>query len=242
MIDCARVPADLNKVPWNALAGLGPQQHYDWPPPLSSQLPNLTKFELACHEISLLLLSTLSRALADRVQVPFENLHRKDHASTTSLACLKYLPGPALTQSQVGHMAHTDVGSLTLLFTSSPGLQVYQKSSSTWLPATPRPGCVVVNVGDTLRFMSDGILKSCLHRVVPSVGPDGTSETRYALAFFQRPELLARFVDGKGKRWTGEEWHTAKYRVFRAENIEQRQSALLTGTTGYLGGWKGSYS
>ena len=111
-----------------------------------------------------------------------------------------------------------------------------------WLPATPTPGCIVVNVGDTLNFMSGGLLQSCLHRVIPSAGAKGLSETRYSLAFFERPELLARFVDSEGKEWTGEEWHKTKYKIFRAENVQQRETSLLTGSAGFLGGWKDSDS
>jgi isopenicillin N synthase-like dioxygenase len=95
-----------------------------------------------------------------------------------------------------------------------------------------------VNVGDTLSFISRQLLKSCVHRVIPYIGPSGTSETRCALAYFQRPELSAHFFDGKGKEWTGEDWYKAKYKIFRADNGEQRKTSLLTGTSGFLGEWK----
>ena len=60
----------------------------------------------------------------------------------SSLAMLMNLPRVALTGDQVGHMAHKDVDSLTLLFTSSPGLQVFAKSS--WIPVRPHLGSIVV--------------------------------------------------------------------------------------------------
>ncbi|KAI4216247.1 MAG: hypothetical protein LQ351_001257 [Letrouitia transgressa] len=145
----------------------------------------------------------LSNALIRSQDKRFEDSHR-----------------PALTEGQVGHMAQTDVGSLTLLFTSSPGLQIFQRSSSSWVPATPRPGSVAVNVGDTLSFMSGGRLRSCLHKVIPITGPSGLSETRYSLAFFQRPELSAKFVGGNGREWTGKEWHQTRYKLFRVDNNE----------------------
>ncbi|KAK5628337.1 hypothetical protein RRF57_004052 [Xylaria bambusicola] len=149
---------------------------------------------------------------------------------------LKYLPTSALTPDQVGHMAHTDVGSLTLLFTSSPGLEVLSRTTSTWIPLTPPSGTVAVNVGDTLRYLSSGVLESCLHRVVPQVSQEtGLSTTRYSLAFFHRPELDAEFMDAQGNLWTGEQWHKTKYRIFRASNHEQMQNSLLTGRVGFLG-------
>ncbi|KAL9038884.1 MAG: hypothetical protein Q9214_005103 [Letrouitia sp. 1 TL-2023] len=226
-------------VPLNTLSGLDRDYQGDWPENISSELPKFTEFEFTCHDITLNILSKLSNALMQSRDKRLEDSHRKGHSSTTTVACLKYLPSPALTESQVGHMAHTDVGSLTLLFTSSPGLQVFQRSSSSWIPATPRPGSVVVNVRDTLSFMSGGRLRSCLHRVIPSTGHSGLSKTRYSLAFFQRPELSARFVDGNGREWTGKEWHQTKYKLFRADNNEQRESSVLTGEKGFLGSWKG---
>jgi isopenicillin N synthase-like dioxygenase len=143
---------------------------------------------------------------------------------------LKYLPMGQLTEEQVGHMAHTDVGSLTLLFTSAPGLQVMRGSE--WIDVTPEKGCIVVNVGDTLSFLSGMRLKSCLHRVIPS-----SANTRYSLAFFHRPELKAQFYDGDGNKWTGEDWHRTKYKIFRAGSEEQKQGTLLTGRLGFLGTW-----
>jgi len=144
---------------------------------------------------------------------------------------LKYLPVDQLAQEQLGHMAHTDVGSLTLLFTSTPGLQVMRGSE--WVDVTPQKDCVVVNVGDALSFMSGMRLKSCLHRVIPS-----SACTRYSLAFFQRPELEAQFYDGFGNKWTGEDWHRTKYKIFRADNEEQKKGTLLTGRLGFLGEWE----
>lgn len=135
-------------------------------------------------------------------------------------------------------MAHTDVGSVTLLFTSSPGLQVFRPHSDSWQAVTPRPQTIFVNVGDTLRFLSSSRFNSCLHRVVPFTGAWETSRTRYALAYFQRPELSAQFIDDEGRKWTGEGWHKTKYKIFRAEFQEQKRTSLLTGRAGFLGDWK----
>ncbi|KAI0020137.1 Clavaminate synthase-like protein [Xylariomycetidae sp. FL0641] len=206
------------------------------PPNFVPQTAVLQDFEEACHGICNSIFSVLSSALDVTGTERFENAHRLDRPSTTSLAMLKYLPTRALAPDQVGHMAHTDVGSLTLLFTASPGLEVYSYHTSTWVPLTPAPGTVVVNVGDSLRFLSKGVLRSCLHRVVPQVSQDtGLSPTRFALAFFARPELDAGFTDDAGNAWTGAQWHRRKYRIFRASNCEQLKNSLLTGKTGFIG-------
>lgn len=148
---------------------------------------------------------------------------------------LKYLPKSSLHEDQMGHMAHTDVGSLTLLFTATPGLQIFQRAKGRRVPADPQVGKIFVNVGDALSFISGMRLVSCIHRVVPDSGAMGFKEPRLAIAFFCRPELSATFTDGEGRKWTGEEWHRVKYRIFRVSNEEQGGSALLTGRAGFLG-------
>lgn len=224
----------------NALLNLHPNpnpHHPEWPAPLKSNLRRVMEFQTRCSEMAGQLLAAMSRGLDPRPAVPFQLCHGPRQPSTTSLAMLRYLPqsGP-LESHQVGHMAHTDVGSLTLLFTSTPGLEIFSPSTAEWSPVLPRQGSIFVNVGDSLRFISEGRLNSCLHRVVP---PPGKPAERYSLAFFHRPELAAVFMDGEGRQWTGEEWHRTKYRVFRATNDEQEKSSLLTGQKGFLGEWIG---
>ena len=214
------------------------QLNIQWPLVAATHLKLIQDFEQHCQDIALNLLATLSKSLdIDSLSGRFEATHRKDEPSTTSLALLKYLP-TKVDAEDVGHMAHTDVGSLTILYTVSPGLQVYRESSDSWIPVTPKPGCVIVNVGDALRFLSGEQLCSCLHRVVPIPDGSGWTRTRFSMAFFFRPELEARFKDDHGQEWSGEEWHKRKYRIFRADSEEQKETTLLTGKRGFLGGWQ----
>ncbi|KAI0434086.1 Clavaminate synthase-like protein [Xylaria sp. FL1042] len=210
------------------------------PPVFESEIGSLAEFQKNCHEICNVILSSLSIAGHFDYDQRLQDSHKIEDPSTTSLAMLKYLPGEALSTDQIGHMAHTDVGSLTLVFTTSPGLEIFHHETSSWVPVTPSPGTVAVNVGDALRFLSGGSLASCIHRVVPQVDKEtGLSATRFSLAFFQRPGLRATFEDESGQDWTGEQWHKKKYRIFRATNEEQLQSSLLTGKVGFLGELKG---
>lgn len=59
---------------------------------------------------------------------------------------------------------HTDINMLTLLFALEPGLQLWYENN--WLPITNDPGLIVVNCGDMLEHLTNGIYKSGLHRVV----------------------------------------------------------------------------
>ncbi|KAI0816311.1 Clavaminate synthase-like protein [Xylaria sp. FL0064] len=210
------------------------------PPAFESEIGSLADFQKRCHEICNVILSNLSisgRCDNDR---PLQDSHQIGDPSTTSLAMLKYLPGEALSKDQIGHMSHTDVGSLTLVFTGSPGLEILDQETSSWIAVNPPTGTVAVNAGDALRFLSGGCFASCIHRVVPQVDQEtGLSATRFSLAFFHRPALRATFQDERGQELTGEQWHKKKYRIFRATNEEQLQNSLLTGKVGFLGEFEG---
>lgn len=89
--------------------------------------------------------------------------------------------------------AHTDFGSLTLLFQrpSQPGLEI-QNPDSTWSPvAVYPPGTeddpfppIVINIGDLLSYWTNGLMKSTMHRVKI---PRNRTEDRYSIAYFCHP-------------------------------------------------------
>ncbi|KAM0274367.1 hypothetical protein ACHAQH_007904 [Verticillium albo-atrum] len=67
--------------------------------------------------------------------------------------------------------AHSDYGSLTLLFrqpSDQGGLQVLRQDSPagpTWIDVPCLPNAIVVNIGDALEFWTAGRLRSTVHRV-----------------------------------------------------------------------------
>jgi len=103
-----------------------------------------------------------------------------------------------------GAGAHTDYGSLTLLWQDgNPGLEV-RAADGAWLPVPADPDAVVVNIGDLLEHWSNGRFRSTLHRVRP-LQPQ---HSRYAIAFFSDPDdavlvapLLVCVPTGKAPRF-----------------------------------------
>ncbi|CAD6914612.1 unnamed protein product [Tilletia laevis] len=95
------------------------------------------------------------------------------------LRLIHYPPAPStLQQSEEGDIRasqHSDYGSCTLLFQKDVGgLQVKLRADSSsisgaqdtrWIDVPPRPGCLVVNVGDAIEFWTAGRLRSTVHRV-----------------------------------------------------------------------------
>jgi hypothetical protein len=99
-----------------------------------------------------------------------------------------------------------------------------------------RPRHAIVNVGDSLRYLSKGAYRSSLHRVVPY--KDAKMADRYSCAYFMRPELDAMFEDDEGHSWSSIAWHDRKYSAFRATLEKQKESSVLTGKDGYIGLWQ----
>ncbi|KAJ5892370.1 gibberellin 3-beta hydroxylase [Penicillium tannophilum] len=177
------------------------------------------------------ILSILSKAL----DLPYDlkDCHRKDKPSSANMAMLNYLPWGS-SDEKIGNMAHTDMGTLTVVFTKSEGLQVLQPGTEEWTFIRPRVGHAVVNVGDSLNFLSKGALTSSLHRVVPP--PDSVGQDKFSCIYFLRPEFDAKFVSHDGKEMNSVEWHNQKYALFREASLDAKQhGAMLTGRNGFLG-------
>ena len=95
---------------------------------------------------------------------------------------------------------HTDFGTLTLLANVVGGLQILQPPQAEeitaagddgWRYIQPRPGHLVVNLGDVMAEWTDGLLRSALHRVNHAPGQQ-SSVDRHSLGIFIRPERDAR--------------------------------------------------
>jgi isopenicillin N synthase-like dioxygenase len=106
---------------------------------------------------------------------------------TTWLRLLHYPPMPAsIPDDLYGSAPHTDFGALTFLATDEVGgLQVLSPDGN-WLDVPPRADAFVVNVGDMLHRLSNGILRSTPHRVINKTGRE-----RYSCPFFYDPHVSA---------------------------------------------------
>ncbi|RDL32345.1 Clavaminate synthase-like protein [Venustampulla echinocandica] len=208
------------KVSWNQLRDGAP----DIPAVVETNVDVFDRFAKYVHSMLLMILSRLSDAMGRHGNKRFEACHRDSSVTRTNLTFLKY-PKQDTTEHGVGHNRHTDVGTLTFLLSGQSGLQ--RLTSESWCHVEPRPGFAVVNVGDSLRFLSGRVLSSIIHRVLP-VGPHQT-EDRYTLAYFLRPEDEAVFEDCHGNLISARSWHDRKFDHFRESHDQQKNDSILMG-------------
>lgn len=112
----------------------------------------------------------------------------------------RYLPLGTVEESKgidtiIGSSPHTDWGFLTLILQDSVGGLEFIDADGRWNSVPAVEGRLVVNCGDYLSLMTDGRLKSPIHRVVPS------SLERISYVFFYYPSYDAAFpLKGANRR------------------------------------------
>ncbi len=190
-------------------------------------------FMTKSHAVVLVILEILSIHLGLDSQVLL-NLHRLMHSSGDQLRFTKSTMYPIQKQNppDVSLGAHTDFGSITILFNRLYGLQVLSDNDE-WLFVPPLPGHAIVNFGDAMVKLSGNRLRSNTHRVVTA--PDLNQVTdRYSIAYFSRPEnnvpMKNLVVDGDNDE-SGTHFLTAQEWI--AQRVKHAQSAIFLGEKTY---------
>jgi isopenicillin N synthase-like dioxygenase len=185
-------------------------------PKLFTQYRELLKsYITSSHSLITFILSILNT----RLQLPpskLQNLHRLNASSGDQVRFVKAPPQPK-GDRRTALGAHTDFGSVTVLFNRVGGLQVRLPASvkaippqspssedekthtgpektngeagteEQWVYVRPLPDHAIINLGDALVKFSAGILRSNVHRVFSPPGAQAEI-TKYSLVYFSRPE------------------------------------------------------
>lgn len=207
-----------------------------FPQGMKEHEPQFTSFIKQSHGMANLILANLSDQLNLSADQRFETLHQSNHPSTSTTVLQHYPLTNLPPDTSAGHFTHTDTGSITILFNTDRGLQVFSPETEDWEYVPPRPYCAIVNVGDSLKFISNFKLKSSLHRVVPWNGR-WVSGSRYATIFFLRSSNETTFVDTEGVLWTAAKWLKRKFENYCTPHEEQEKNAISTGKKGFAGLW-----
>ncbi|KAL1655371.1 hypothetical protein SLS61_001834 [Didymella pomorum] len=120
----------------------------------------------------------------------FLDKHRYGERSDCHLRYMKYhhrTPEQNAALENVWVKGHTDFGSLTLLFRQPVAALQVRTPDGKWKHVKPYPGSITVNLADSLEFLTNGFLKSSIHRVV-APPPDQANIDRLGVLYFVRPE------------------------------------------------------
>ena len=188
-----------------------------WPDELPDFRPVMQDLYLAFDWTGRRILSAIALYLGED-ELFFEDSVRDGNSV---LRLLHYPPIDAAPEGAIRAAAHEDINTITLLLgAEAAGLELLARDG-TWLPVSPPPGALAVNVGDMLQRLTAGRLRSTTHRVVNPAG-EAARQSRYSMPFFLhfRPDFLITpmFPPNAG---TGEEPITAQdYLMERLREIK----------------------
>lgn len=125
--------------------------------------------------------------------------------------------------------AHTDWGSLTLLFqrVGEDGLECRRRATvdeggnndaaASWVEVPPVEGGITVNIGDMLKRWSDCKLYSNMHRVRMPKTIEDCAKSRYSVAFFLQADKSALIENTTDKAITAGEYFAERINAHFAE-------------------------
>ncbi|CUM62948.1 uncharacterized protein PRCAT00000508001 [Priceomyces carsonii] len=189
------------------------------------------------YELSIKILKILALGLriedSDNVKGAewFNSKYVPDKESGSTFRLLHYPGQQKLNpESVIRAGAHTDYGSMTLLFQreNQEGLEIYSPITKNWepvpfVPASPKYSGqappLIVNIGDLLSYWTSGLLKSTVHRVKFPAKVQESGQDRYSIVFFSHPNddtlllpvpsTMIREIKGRGAN-SEETYITAK--------------------------------
>ncbi|KAI0156826.1 oxidoreductase [Xylariaceae sp. FL1272] len=209
----------------DGLRGTGPLQSL--PTIMKNNLPLLREFCDFGQDIVNIVFDVLASRLGISTE-SFTALNSPDQVSGTIVRFIKSFASPTEEDVGTSMIHHTDVGTITLLANILGGLQILKPRGSpmdptAWQWLQPKPGCLIVNLGDAMVQWTSGSLRSNVHRIHHAPGTQ-RSVDRYSLGLFIRPNRDAPMNplmgDGEKTELTAWEWEVRKLMGFkRAEDI-----------------------
>ena len=146
----------------------------------------------------------LLTALAPKLDLDAGYFDDKVAAGTSILRVLHYPPVPDdAPEGAVRSAAHEDINFITILVAAKgAGLQLLDRDG-TWLPVETQPRNLIVDSGDMLQRLTNGVIPSTTHRVV---NPQGPNVSRYSMPFFMHPASGVSLkclptCEGDGAKW-----------------------------------------
>ena len=156
-----------------------------WPAEVSNIKPVLTNMFNQIEDCAINILRACS------IYIGKEEFFLADMA-TNGNSIFRLINYPALTKEQEKNInqgsiraaPHEDINLITFLMESTDaGLELLTNDNK-WMPIHTLSGNIIVDSGDMLQQLTNGLIKSTTHRVV---NPKDNSKTRYSMPFFVHP-------------------------------------------------------
>ena len=126
--------------------------------------------------------ATVLRAIARHLKQP-DNFFAPTVKDGNSILRLLHYPPVPPNPDGLRAEAHEDINTITLLLgAEEAGLQLKTREGK-WLDVNPPPNAVVVNIGDMLQRLTNGVLPSTTHRVINPTA-ERAHLPRYSIPFF----------------------------------------------------------
>lgn len=156
-----------------------------WPSEVSNFKAAFTELYTAMDKTSEVLLEAIGRGL----DVPQNFFKDMITDGNSILRTIHYPPTKGQdTQNSIRAAAHGDINLITMLVgATASGLQLLDRDD-TWLDVNSKPGQLVVDTGDMMERLTNGVLPATIHRVI---NPDNDGSERYSMPYFVHPHSNA---------------------------------------------------
>ncbi|CAK8567160.1 unnamed protein product [Lathyrus sativus] len=178
------VVSENQKLEWSDLFFTATLPSYQRNPRIFPNIPqplrdNLEIYCLELKKVCITIIQHMEKAL--KVE-PNEMLEVFDDISQTIR--MNYYPPCPQPENVIGLNPHSDAAALTILLQASDveGLQI--KKDGQWIPIKPLTNAFVINVGDILEILTNGVYRSIEHRATVN-----SEKERISIASFHKPQM-----------------------------------------------------
>jgi isopenicillin N synthase-like dioxygenase len=162
------------------------------------------------------------RAIARFLEVDEEYFTDTVRDGNSVMRLLHYPAQDEPTGNHIRAGAHEDINTITLLLgAEEAGLELKTKDGR-WIPVSPKEGELVINIGDMLQRLTNGLLRSTSHRVV-NPAPDRASHARYSMPFFLhfRPDFMIEALPGTVPQGEEPKWPPISSHEYLQERLRE---------------------
>ncbi|GMI72411.1 ARABIDOPSIS THALIANA GIBBERELLIN 3 BETA-HYDROXYLASE 1, GA REQUIRING 4, gibberellin 3-oxidase 1 [Hibiscus trionum] len=167
----ARISSFFSKLMWSegfTIVG-SPQEHFRqlWPHDYINRCDVIKEYKQEMKKVAGRLMGLMLGSLGITAQQDIKWAGPKaDFTEASAALQLNYYPACPDPDRAMGLAEHTDSTLLTILYqNNTSGLQVLREGVG-WIRVPPVPDALVINVGDLMHILSNGLFSSVLHRAM----------------------------------------------------------------------------